>query len=308
MNITLTQLRVFSAVASQGSVRSAARVLDMAQSGVTQQLQKLEFVVGGKLFQRTNRGVTLTPVGERLLIRTATILGECTRAEHEARQLQGDMSGVISFGVATEPLIRTLPAVLNDFHCRYPLVETHLMSGTSRKMISWVRKGSLDFAIALISESSDVTDLEVSALYPSRPAIVCRKDHPLRNKKSIADLVDCHWISTRQPDLSVVPASRLIHLFAANDLPHPKIVATTEALFDTLHLVAQTDYLSLEPQLVTEHPFFADSLTHIPIREPIQASNICLVRRSAVPLTPAAQQICTMLISHARSTAKRIRK
>ncbi len=308
MNLTLIQLRVFSAVAGQGSVRSAARVLDMAQSGVTQQLQKLELTAGAPLFQRSNRGVTLTPLGERLLVRTASILGECTRAEQEMRQLQGDMSGVISFGVATEPLIRTLPAVLNDFHCRYPLVETHLMSGTSRKMISWVRKGSLDFAIALISESTDTSNLEVSMLYPSQAAIVCRKGHPLRNKKSIADLVDCDWISTRQPDLSVTPASRLIRLFADSGLPRPKIVATTEALFDTLHLVAQTDYVSLEPQIVIEHPFFASSLTHIPIKEEIQGSNICLVHRSAVPLTPAAQKICSMLISHARTMAKRVRK
>ncbi len=301
MTLTLMQLRVLSAVAGQGSVRSAARQLDMAQSGVTQQLQKLEQVVGGALFDRTNRGVTLTMLGERLLARAGTILGECTRAEHEMRQLQGDVSGMVSFGIATEPLIRTLPAVLNDFHTRFPRVETHLMGGTSRKMISWVRKGSLDFAVALISDSTDTTDLSVTALYPSVPAIICRKGHPLRNAQSIAALAGCSWIGTRPPDLSESQASRLIDLFAKNGLGRPNVVATTEAVFDTLHLVAQTDYLSLEPLLVTQHPFFERALTHIAIQEAIAGSEICLVHRAAVPLTPAAQQMYAMLASHSRT-------
>ncbi|MBV8665252.1 MAG: LysR family transcriptional regulator [Burkholderiaceae bacterium] len=307
MNLTLLQLRIFSAIAGHGSVRSAARALGIAQSGVTQQLHNLEQIAGAPLFNRTNRGVILTSVGERLLLRASSILGECTRAEHEIRQLQGDMSGTISFGIATEPLIRTLPLVLSDFHSRFPLVETHLMSGTSRKMISWVRKGSLDFAIALVTDQTDTTDLSVSPLYPSKPAVICRKGHPLQDKKSISDLVDCFWISTRQPDLSESPANRLIDLFSRNALPMPKIVATTEALFDTLHLVAQGDYLSLEPFIVTEHSFFKNALTHIPIRESIQVANICLIHRSAVPLTPAAQKIFAMLASHARTFSRKNR-
>ena len=302
------QLRVFSAVAGQGSVRSAARFLDMAQSGVTQQLLKLEQIAGGHLFHRSNRGVTLTLLGERLLARAGTILGECTRAEHEMRQLQGDISGMVSFGIATEPLIRTLPSVLNDFHARFPRVETHLVSGTSRKLISWVRKGSLDFAVALISDSTDTTDLSVAPLYASVPAIICRKEHPLRHAKSIAALVDCHWIGTRQPDLSASPASRLIDLFTSNGLPRPNVVATTEALFDTLHLVAETDYLSVEPLLVTRHPFFDRALTHIPIRETIAGSQICLIHRTAVPLTPAAQQMYTMLASHSHTIGRQHKK
>jgi DNA-binding transcriptional LysR family regulator len=301
--MTLIQLRVLTAVAGQGSVRGAARALDMAQSGITQQLQKLEQFAGGPLFDRTNRGVTLTSLGEHLLARAGTILGECSRAEHEMRQLQGDMSGVVSFGIALEPLIRTFPAVLNDFRRRFPRVELHLMGGTSRKMISWVRKGSLDFAVALVSAQTDTTDLSVSTLYRSQPAIVCRKGHPLRTRRSIADLVECSWISTRQPDLSASAASRLIDLFTENGLPRPNVVATTEALFDTLHLVAQTDYLSLEPEIVTKHPFFEHALTAIPIAEPIQTSEICLVHRSAVPLTPAAQQMFAMLGSHSRTMA-----
>lgn len=308
MYLTLAQLRVFAAVSGHGSVRGAARALDMAQSGVTQQLHKLELSVGGAIFNRTNRGVTLTALGERLLLRTRSILGECSRAEQEMRQIQGEMYGTVAFGLATEPLIQALPPVLNDSHNRWPAVETHLMSGTSRKLISWVRKGSLDFAIALTSDKSDTTDLSVTPLYRSEPAVICRQGHPLQMKTSIADLVDCKWIGTRQPDLSESPVNRLIDLFAAHGLPKPQIVVTTEALFDTLHLVSRTDYLSLEPSIIVQHPFFERALARVAIEEPIGKASICLIHRQSVPLTPAAQQLCSMLASYARSTAKQSRQ
>src|SRR5690349_12646283 len=54
MAFTLSQLRIFQAVVEHGSLRAAARALDLAQSGVTQQLQSLEATLGATLFTRTN--------------------------------------------------------------------------------------------------------------------------------------------------------------------------------------------------------------------------------------------------------------
>jgi LysR family transcriptional regulator of abg operon len=50
MALTITQLRVFTAVAEHGSIRAASRALGTAQSGVTQQLQNLELILGATLF------------------------------------------------------------------------------------------------------------------------------------------------------------------------------------------------------------------------------------------------------------------
>ena len=90
MALTISQLRVFTAVAEHGSIRAASRALGIAQSGITQQLQNLESMLGATLFTRTNRGIALTAIGQRMLQRAATILGECARAEHEAQQLRGE--------------------------------------------------------------------------------------------------------------------------------------------------------------------------------------------------------------------------
>jgi DNA-binding transcriptional LysR family regulator len=112
VDLTLTQLRVFVAVAEAGSLRAAARSLGIAQSGVTQQLRKLETNAGGPLFERGHRGARLTSVGERLRIRADVILGECVRTENEMRQLRGELTGQVSLGVAAEAMMRLFPALL----------------------------------------------------------------------------------------------------------------------------------------------------------------------------------------------------
>src|SRR6201987_6247469 len=96
MSLTISQLRVFTAVAEHGSIRAASRALGIAQSGITQQLQNLEAMLGATLFTRTNRGIALTALGQRLLQRAGAILGECERAEEDVRELPGDYGGRVT--------------------------------------------------------------------------------------------------------------------------------------------------------------------------------------------------------------------
>lgn len=304
MSLTLSQLRAFVAVAERGSIRAAARALDTAQSGLTQQLQSLEQTLGATLFTRTNRGIALTPFGERLMLRAGAILRECERTEREMAQLRGESGGVVSLGVATEPLIDTFAPVLMQFRARIDNVAVHLMGGTSRTMISWIRDGTLDFAVGLVSATTDVSDLTVTTLYPSDPVVVCRRGHPLARATSLRELADCDWIATRAPKQAGMPTNRLVDLFAAHELPPPRIVATTEAVFDTLHLIVETDCLSVEPSVVTRHKLFAGALVAVPIRERAERSNVCLLQRAGVPLTPAAQELAAMIASYARTVRR----
>ncbi|GAB7538275.1 LysR substrate-binding domain-containing protein [Burkholderia sp. 3C] len=301
--MTLAQLRIFSAVAEQGSLRGASRALHLAQSSITQQLQNLELELGAPLLTRTNRGIGLTVFGERLLARAGAILGECERTEDEMRQLRGEFTGSVTFGMTTEPMIQTLAPVLTQYCERFPRVSIHLVNGTSRKMISWLRDGTLDFAVALVGARTDASDLAVTALFPADPVVVCRREHPLRHARTLAELARCDWIATRQPGATTAPpVNRLTDMFAAQGLAPPRIVATTEALFDTLHLIVETDWLSLEPSIVTRHRLFGGELASIEIVERAAASTVSLLQRASVPLTPAAQELATMIASYARMT------
>jgi len=269
-------------------------------------LQNLESMLGATLFTRTNRGIALTALGQRLLQRAGAIIGECERAEQEVRQLRGDYIGEVTFGMTTEPLVDAFAPVLMEFRSRFERVAVHLRTGTSRMMISWIREGSLDFAVALVSKHSDTADLSVTPLYASDPVIVCRQGHPKAGATSLAELVDCTWAATRSPNLTDDPQiNRLSHLFESHGLPPPKIVATVEGLYETLHLVGATDCLSLEASVVAKRGPFASTLTPIDVRERAVEQNVCLLQRAAIPLTPAAQELATMIASYTRTVRAR---
>ncbi|WP_087667932.1 LysR substrate-binding domain-containing protein [Caballeronia humi] len=299
MELTLAQLRMFIAVAEAGSLRAAARSLNVAQSGVTQQLRKLEASVGGPLFERGHRGARLTAIGERLRVRADVILGECLRTEEEMRQLRGESTGQVALGLAAEATMRLFPALLASFRERCPRIDVHLTSATSRVLTSWVRDGSLDFALALVSQDADVHDLETTRLFDSEVAVIARRGHPLAGARTLAELSDAGWVSTR-PRRVVSTANRLSMLFDTAGLDAPRIAATTEAVFDTMHCVANSDYLALEPARLAEHAFFREHVAVVPIVEHVASTPVCLLRRAGVPLTPAAQELATMAVSFAR--------
>ena len=106
-------------------------------------------------------------------------------------------------------------------------------------------------------------------------------------------------VSTRPRHAGDV-ANRLSTLFDDAGLEPPRIAATTEAVFDTLHCVANSDYLSLEPVRLAAHPFFRDHVAVVPIKEQALSTRVCLLRRAGVPLTPVAQELASMAVSFAR--------
>src|SRR6202035_2173420 len=90
-------LRVFQSVAASGSMNKAALDLNTVQSNVTARIKALEDEVGFALFERTNRGVTLTAAGRRLLpfaTRAATLLDDARRAVAD----EGTPSGALTIG------------------------------------------------------------------------------------------------------------------------------------------------------------------------------------------------------------------
>jgi LysR family transcriptional regulator, regulator of abg operon len=299
VELTLTQLRMFVAVAEAGSLRAAARRLDVAQSGITQQLRKLETLAGGALFERDVRGARLTPVGERLRVRADSILGECRKTEDELRQLRGELTGSVTLGLAAEATMRLFPALLESYRERCPRIAVHLTSATSRVLTSWVRDGSLDFALALIAPDADIHDMQTTRLFDSEVAVIARRGHPLARSRKLASIAAAQWVSTRQPG-GGAGANRLSALFADAQLAPPHVAATTEAVFDTLHCVAASDYLALEPASLAAHPFFRDHLGVVPIAERTSSTPVCLVRRAGMPLTPAAAELAAMAVSYAR--------
>ncbi len=137
-------LRAFVSVARLGSVTAAAQRLHLTQGTVSQQLGRLEDVLGDRLLQRDHRGARLTPFGTRALAQAERLLA----AHAEAWQaLRPDTAAPVRLGLPPDLIRRWMPAVLADFEARCPGVDVQLRSATSPALAQAMAAGELDLAV-----------------------------------------------------------------------------------------------------------------------------------------------------------------
>lgn len=138
-------LKVFQAVARHGSMNRAAEALHTVQSNVTARIRHLEQRLQVRLFDRHNRGVTLTDAGRRLLPYAARV----DQLLREARQAVGDDGtprGPLVIGSLETTAALRLAPVLSDFAAAHPGVDLALRTGTTDELIGQVLGGTLEGA------------------------------------------------------------------------------------------------------------------------------------------------------------------
>ncbi|MES2194544.1 MAG: LysR substrate-binding domain-containing protein [Pseudomonadota bacterium] len=141
----LSDLMTFSTVARLGGVTRAADELNTVQSNITQRVKALEAEIGTSLFERHSRGMTLTGAGRRLLPYAQRLAALAREAVLAARE-DGEPKGPLSIGSMETTAAVRLPALLAEFHRRFPAVQLSLRTAPTADLVAAVLDGSLDGA------------------------------------------------------------------------------------------------------------------------------------------------------------------
>lgn len=147
MYIGYDYYRIFYYVAKYGNVTQAARVLLNNQPNLTRAVKTLESELGCPLFIRSNRGMKLTPEGERLLrhIRIAIENIEAGEAEIiESRNLERGSFFVAASEVALHCVL--LP-VLKKYRSLYPGIKLKISNHSTPQAIDAIKNGFADIAV-----------------------------------------------------------------------------------------------------------------------------------------------------------------
>jgi len=287
----LNALRDFMAVAERGSLRAAARQLEVTQPAITRSIQELEKELGVVLFERRAKGVTLTAMGEVFLKRTKAVRRELQRAQDELDQLRGQIHGRICVCMSGVPHMAMLPDAMPAFRRRYPDVQLDIIDALLPAVEPDLKDGIVDCYIGPTLEEVS-PELTAEKLFDSRRVIVCRRGHPLAEARSLRDLVNAEWVTT---SVTYRAEEELGPLFASHGLPPPRGIVQARSALTFLFTVAYSDLLMLLPIQWTQTPLFRDALRPIHVVEPLPSPPICIVRRSSMPLTPAADYFCDMI-------------
>lgn len=286
--VKLTQIRDLIAIANHGSMRGAARHLDIDQPAISRSIRLLEQELGVTLLDRSSAGVTLTPLGETFVRRVNLVQNEISRACDEVRQISGKESGRVAIGLAMGPLFAMVPKVLPGFRRRYPKVQLEISEGLLPSLSPALISGDMDFYVGPAMQERPGTDLQMETLYENYRLVFARHGHPLLTATSIAELREAEWVSTAA---SAYDDVELDPFFSSHGLDRPQISISTSSAMSMMMVAASTDLLALMPQ---QWVLFANAtglLAPIPIAEKIRARHVGLVTRAKVALTPAAEHL-----------------
>lgn len=118
MSVPYDYYRIFYYVAKYSSFTQAAAALHGSQPNITRTINLLEQELGCRLFERSHRGVTLTPEGERLYAHVQIMQEQMQAAEYELASRRSLHSGQIAIGASETALHGLLLPVLRDFKGR----------------------------------------------------------------------------------------------------------------------------------------------------------------------------------------------
>lgn len=138
-------LRIFQAVAREGSITKAAQMLNYVQSNVTTRIQYLEAQLKIPLFRRSNRGMMLTPAGENLLEYADKILTLMDEAV-KSTQYSDHPAGPLRIGSIETTAVIHLTPLLAEYRLRYPDVNLSLITGVTHTLLQKVLEYELDGA------------------------------------------------------------------------------------------------------------------------------------------------------------------
>ena len=144
-DIDIGLLRSFVAVAETGRMTTAARVVNLSQGAVSQQIKRLETLFGMTLFDRAADAARLTRDGEKLIPQAHRLIA--LNDEVLEQMQQADFSGEVRLGVPHDVVGKLMPPILRRFSQEHPNVLVTLVSETTHALRAGLYERKVDLAL-----------------------------------------------------------------------------------------------------------------------------------------------------------------
>jgi LysR family transcriptional regulator, hydrogen peroxide-inducible genes activator len=217
MRFTLRQLEFAVATAKHLSFSEAARRTFVSQPALSAQIAQLETALGGPLFERTSKRVSLTPFGAAFVARAAKALQELQALEGLAEARRKPLVGDLRLGVIPTVAPYLVPRVVEAMRRRYPQCRLLLAEDQTRRLVRRAEDGELD--VLLLALEADLGRLATRALFADPFVAAVPAAHPLaaKSRVTIDDLLaenlllleDGHCLATQVRVACGAPAGEL---------------------------------------------------------------------------------------------------
>lgn len=181
--MTITQLYYVLAVAENQNFTKAAEKCFVTQPTLSMQIQKLEDQLDIQIFDRSKKPIELTDVGEKIVKQARNIVNESYRIQDIVDQQKGFIGGEFKLGIIPTVMPTLLPMFLKNFIKKHPKVKLKIEELTTDEIITRIKDGHLDAAIAATPLEDE--SIKERVLYFEPFVSYIPKGHRLHVKKKI---------------------------------------------------------------------------------------------------------------------------
>lgn len=176
-------LRYFLAIAKSASFTRAAEQLNVAQPAVSMAIKKLETELGLTLLHRSDRKISLTDEGQRLLLHAEKIVQATDDALLEMKELKGLNQGEVRVGIPSMLGSYYFPPILMAFRHRHPTINLKVIEGGTWQLQRMLEQGELDLSVIVAETLPE--GLETHRLLKEEMRVTVAKDHPFSRLDSV---------------------------------------------------------------------------------------------------------------------------
>ena len=294
MYITCDSYRIFYYVAKCGNVSKAAKLLLSNQPNLTRTIKKLEAELHCPLFSRSNKGMKLTPEGERLYEHIRIAMEHIEAGESEILSSRNLENGTVFLAASEVALRCLLLPILKKYRLLHPGIHIRISNYSTPQAIAALKDGTADIAVvttptahsASLVETKVKTVTEVAVCSPFFSALTGR---PV----ALEELLNYPLISLGTDTKSFEFYSEI---FTSHGLPYqPDIEAFTA---DQILPMVEAD---LGVGFVPKDFLRGDSaVCQIELKEKIPERSVVLIQRKEQPLSVAAKELKRMILEAER--------
>jgi DNA-binding transcriptional LysR family regulator len=221
----------------------AAAKLHLSQPALTKQIKRLESKLGGRLFNRSTGGVSVTSAGVAITERARSLLHEAESASSFAELAAHGTAGTlrIGFGVATIPDI--LPNSVIAFRRAHPHVSFEMRDMSTQSQVEALQTGSIDVGFVRIPRPEH--DLQFVPIRKDELVLVTQAMSGRRYEKRLAAMRDEPFVLISRSSSPTL--HNHVHEVCRSAGFYPRVIQEVEELFTLLYLVRSGLGVSLVP-------------------------------------------------------------
>nr|WP_205516847.1 LysR family transcriptional regulator [Paenibacillus sp. SYP-B3998] len=275
--------RVFYACAKTGSLTKAAGQLHVTQPAVSHSIKQLENIMGGALFSRASKGVTLTKEGNVLLEYIEQAFQIISLGEKKIAEMRQLLAGEVRIGAGDTLCRYILLPSLEAFYRKHPGIKLKVTNRTTLESVELLKKRKIDFA--LVNLPLDDIQLEVQKVVDVHDCFIAgpRFEHLQGRKISLNELLSSPLILLEQGSNSRLYVDQYIEQKGYKIVP--------EIELGSLDLLVEFARIGLGVSCIIRE--FVDrnqtTVFEIDLKDPIPPREIGIVKLKNIPLSEAAQ-------------------